>query len=79
MDRDLEEENSRSCDGSSIGFEIGSDDLAENIKLLEEFVAGADGSSHEAGAPLAENSELPDNVAGADEKSTGDVAKVKSC
>ena len=78
MERDLEEENSRSCDGSSIGFEIGSDDLAENIKLLEEFVAGADGSSHEAGAHLAENSELPDNVAGADEKSlkaTGDVAK----
>ena len=63
----MEEENSRSssCDESSDGFEIGSDDLAQNIKLLEEFVAGGDENQNETREDVAENIKvLEDFVAG---------------
>ena len=83
MERDLEEEpeeisRSSSCDESSDGFEIGSDDLAQNIKLLEEFVAGEDENKNESRIVVAVNNKLlEDFVASGDEnqnEATDDVA-----
>ena len=60
MARDLDEEDSRSSnwEESSDGFEIGSDDVAKNIKLLEEFVAGGDENQNEAPDDVAQNVKL---------------------
>ena len=70
MARDLDEEDSRSSnwEESSDGFEIGSDDVAKNIKLLEEFVAGGDENQNEAPDDVAQNVKLLEEfVASADE------------